>query len=270
MAHGKQKPAQEEESAEGAPLWIISFADMMSLLMAFFVMLSTFSGFGPSEAERLRKAVKATLQAHYGGWQPQRSRTAMGYQSPAAGQLEKGSEKPTLQGEQGKGLLKETSAGDFRKNKIFVIESNQVFWGTGTTLSARGRDFLDTLASYLGQLPDRLVISEGGPGQGAGGREQGAETLSADTRPLPPAPSSDAGPVRAMAVLNYLTRQGIAKDRCSIATHGMSPERRVERVPQREDSRWGGDPNAPFRVGDPGAQSQRLLEIALLSRSVYQ
>jgi hypothetical protein len=37
------KKAQPEESGEKAPLWIISFADMISLLMAFFVMLQTLA-----------------------------------------------------------------------------------------------------------------------------------------------------------------------------------------------------------------------------------
>jgi len=38
-----KKPMPQEESGEKAPLWIISFADMISLLMAFFVMLTTLA-----------------------------------------------------------------------------------------------------------------------------------------------------------------------------------------------------------------------------------
>jgi outer membrane protein OmpA-like peptidoglycan-associated protein len=39
----KKHSAPPEEKGETAPLWIISFADMISLLMAFFVMLLTMS-----------------------------------------------------------------------------------------------------------------------------------------------------------------------------------------------------------------------------------
>ncbi|MCX5645674.1 MAG: OmpA family protein [Phycisphaerae bacterium] len=42
MSRKKTAPPQEEKG-ECAPLWIISFADMISLLMAFFVMLLTMS-----------------------------------------------------------------------------------------------------------------------------------------------------------------------------------------------------------------------------------
>jgi hypothetical protein len=201
MAH-KPKPPQEEEGGEGAPLWIISFADMMSLLMAFFVMLSTFSGFGPAEAEKLQRTVKAVLAPnYYGGWYTPYPRAAMGAQAVAAGQLERGSEKPTLEETQGKGLLKETPSGDFRSRKIFLIESQAVFWGMGATLSSDGRDFLDTVASFVSKLPDRIVICEDGPG-----------------------PDGPQGLVRATTVLNYLTGKGVSKDRCSVAARAMSPD----------------------------------------------
>jgi hypothetical protein len=202
MAHKKHEPPQEEESVEGAPLWIISFADMMSLLMAFFVMLSTFSSFGPAETAKLHKAVRATLMPdYYGGWFRTQPRGAMGPQSLAAGQLSKSSEKPTLEEGPGTGLLAESRPDDFRTRKIFAIESKEIFWATGVTLSTNGRDYLDNLVALAGNLPDRLVISESGRGD-----------------------DPELGLRRAVVVVRYLADRGIAKDRCSIGVAGMRPQ----------------------------------------------
>jgi chemotaxis protein MotB len=201
MAHRKHEPKQEEESVEGAPLWIISFADMMSLLMAFFVMLSTFSSFGPAETAKLHKAVKATLMPdYYGGWFRSQPRGAMGPQSLAAGQLDKGSEKPTLEQGPSHGLLAESRPEDFRTRKIFVVESQEVFWAGGVTLSAAGRAYLDTLAAFAGNVTDRLVISESGPGD-----------------------DSELGLRRAVVVVKYLADRGITPERCSVGVAGMRP-----------------------------------------------
>jgi len=197
MAH-KPKPKQEEESAESAPLWIISFADMISLLMAFFVMLSTFSSFGPAEAEKLQKAMMAATSPNfYGGWYSFQPRPAVGPQTVASGQHEKGSDKPTLEETQGKGLLRETKAGDFKARKVFIVESRKAFWGTGTTLSRDGRDFLDALATYAAGVPGRIIISESGPGQ-----------------------DPEMGLRMAILALHHLAARGVSKDRCCIGTRG--------------------------------------------------
>jgi len=105
MGH-QGKPKQEEESGESAPLWMISFADMMSLLMAFFVMLSTFSDFGPAEADKLRKTVDVMLSpVTYSGMHRERPRMEAGPQAISAGQLERGSETRTLDETQGKSTM---------------------------------------------------------------------------------------------------------------------------------------------------------------------
>jgi hypothetical protein len=125
----------------------------------------------------------------------------MGAQATAAGQFEQGSEKPTLEQSQGKGLLAETQAGDFRARKVFVIESRRVFLGTGTAFSADGRDFLDTLASFMAQSQGRIVVSESGPGR-----------------------ESDLGLLRAVSVIQALAGKGVSKDRCSIGSQAMMQE----------------------------------------------
>ena len=217
----KPKP-QEEEGGEGAPLWIISFADMISLLMAFFVMLSTFSNFGPGEAAKLQKVGKAALAPnYYGGWLIRPQHAAMGSKTIVDGQNEKGSEKPTLDQGSGKGLLAESGPKDFKTRKIFLIESKKMFWGSGTALSAEGRTFLDILASYLGKLPDRVIISESSP-----------------------ADSGELGILRAISAVEYLAEKGVPKNRCGVASAGLSP------------------PN--------NFQTEQMLEVALLDEGSYK
>jgi hypothetical protein len=198
---GKPKP-QEEDSGEGAPLWIISFADMVSLLMAFFVMLTTFSGFGPQESIKLRQVINATLAPDlYGGWLREKPLGRMGRQMVAAGQGQKGSEKPTLEESSDIGSLAETKNKDFRSQKVFIIESEKAFLGGGTAISAEGREFLDPLALLLSKIPGRIAVSEVGPGN-----------------------SLNTGINRAVVVIEYLCDKGVPKNRCSIGTRATTPE----------------------------------------------
>jgi hypothetical protein len=198
---GKPKPP-EDDSGEGAPLWMISFADMASLLMAFFVMLTTFSSFGPKESIKLRQVINATLAPDlYGGWLRDKPLGQMGHQMPASSQGIKGSEKPTLEEPSGVGGLIETKNKEFRNQKVFIIESEKAFLGSGTAISAEGREFLDPLALLLIKMPGRIAVSEVGPGN-----------------------KPDTGINRAVAVVEYLCDKGVPKNRCSVGTRATMPE----------------------------------------------
>ena len=199
-----EKPKQqEEEQGESAPIWIISFADMISLLMAFFVMLTTFASFGPAESAEIVGVAKMALLPNY-GWFSSHPKTAMEPKKKAVAQAEQkaeqGSEKPTLeQSSDGTGLS-ETVPKDFRSYKVFLLESRIAFWANGTILSREGRNFINTLASFVSKVPSRIIISESGTDN-----------------------KIDFGITRSIVVMKYLVDKGISADYCNISTEGMSP-----------------------------------------------
>jgi hypothetical protein len=203
---GKPKPPEEE--GEGAPLWMISFADMASLLMAFFVMLTTFSGFGPKESAKLRQIITATLGPElYGGRYKEQPLGRMGRQMVSSGQGIKGSEKPTLEDPSGPGALLESKPKDFRSQKVFIIESSKAFLGSGTAISAEGREFFDPLALLLSKTTGKIAVSEVGPGH-----------------------SPDTGINRAIAIIEYLCGKGVPKNRCSVGLRPTIPETNYKTV----------------------------------------
>ena len=195
----EKPPPQEEESGEGAPIWIISFADMISLLMAFFVMLTTFADFGSIEKVKLKGVGRMALAANY-GWHKKYPKESVAGTIPASGQVKRGSEKPTLESSSGSNRLTETTPKDFRAHRIFLLESKKAFWADGVALSTEGRNFLDMLASYVAKVPARIVISE--TGQGA---------------------NNEVGILRAVTAVEYLVTKGVSKDTCSVAATSMVP-----------------------------------------------
>ncbi|OQA02493.1 MAG: flagellar motor protein MotB [Planctomycetes bacterium ADurb.Bin401] len=195
----KPKKPQEEESGESAPLWIVSFADMISLLMAFFVMLTTFASFGPAETDKLKGIAKSALKPHYGFFSPA-PRNAISPRSPAQKQADTGSEKPTLEEKSDNMGFGSSDLKEFRSRKVFLLESRIAFLAMGTTLSREGRNFLDNLAMLFKEEPCKIVISE----------TDGDNNV-------------DLGIARSMTVMDYLARKGICEDNCNISSKSITP-----------------------------------------------
>jgi flagellar motor protein MotB len=194
MANNPAPPQEEEGGGEGAPIWIISFADMVSLLMAFFIMLSSFSSLGDKEAMELKQVIKTVL-APYGGFFQARHQPALAPMPEAEGQTDQGSEKPTLEPATNNKTLKETRNDNFKTDKVFLVESNKIFWADGVALSAEGKKFLDAIALFANQTTGRLIISEDGP------------FIKHD----------DLGIFRAIVATEYLCGKGVPRNRCNIA-----------------------------------------------------
>jgi len=225
----------ENDDTPGAPEWMVTFSDCMTLLLTFFVLLLSFSSF---EDDRLFLHLKVIYSKALSSIIPvtRIDRDAFVYFPPVKylDELNKGSEISTLERGSKSGLMKETRSIDLQTGVAFLISSKKVFWAKGATLSPEGQRIMDTMAPFLRESPSRIVISESGQVNDQAGENFG----------LP----------RAWAVMNYLTtRQNLDKERFSISA---------------EDALAQGS----FTGAGPGTkrlESDRTVQILLLQRSIY-
>ena len=148
--------------------------------------------------------------------------------------MDEGSEKPTLDKGTEERTKEDTEPVDFHRRKVFLIESKRIFWGKGIAISSEGRGIMSIMASFLKEVPSRVVISENGPGDNESGEQFGL--------------------TRAWAVLKYFaTEQNLDKRRFSISAASTLVPHQLS-----SGSRLIG-------AGEP----ERMLEIVLLERSIY-
>jgi chemotaxis protein MotB len=225
----------ESDQGPGAPEWMVTFSDCMTLLLTFFVLLLSFSSF---DDDRIFMHLKVIYSKAFTSIAPMTriDRDSLLYLPPVKyiTELDKGSE--TVTSEQGAkdGLMKEMKMTDLNNSMAFLILSKKVFWAQGSSLSPEGRRILDTMVPFLKSSPDRIVISEDGPiGNQA---------------------SEYFGLPRAWAVMEYLTKeQKLGSYRFSVSTDSALALESLE----------SGQPGS----GRPG--TERTVEIVLLQRSIY-
>ena len=72
MASEKAKgpPKKKQEQEEGAPAWMVTYGDMMSLLLTFFVLLVSMSVIREEEFEAAKKSIREVFVDGY--WMPTR------------------------------------------------------------------------------------------------------------------------------------------------------------------------------------------------------
>jgi chemotaxis protein MotB len=224
----------EPDEAPGAPEWMVTFSDCMTLLLTFFVLLLSFSSFD----DRVFRSLKVLYSSALTSVMPvmRSDRDAFLHLPPVKyiSELAQGSEKPTLDAGSQSSFMKETAVADLHSGMAFLAPSTKVFWGKGTTLSSEGRHIMDTMALFLREAPGRIVICEDGPAGAASNPNFG----------LP----------RAWAVVEYLTtEQNLDRKRFSISAASTLAQ---EGSGDREQ-------------GSGSSQSERTVEIVLLERSIY-
>ena len=228
---GRERKQPEPDEPAGAPEWMVTFSDCMTLLLTFFVLLLSFSSF--SDEENLRRLKVIFAQQFSVSPKKVVEEEAVSNVEPIYYDdiLNEGSEKPTLATGTEDNLKEETEPVDFRDQKVFLISSDKIFWGKGSAISSQGQNTLSAMASFLKEMPNRVVISEG-PQKGSKG-------------------SDDFGLQRAWAVMDYLiTNRELDKQKFSISATVTTAEVN------------SGQSTAKTRA-------DRTLEIVLLERSIH-
>ncbi|MFC1635130.1 flagellar motor protein MotB [Planctomycetota bacterium] len=231
----RTKKQTGSDDAPGAPEWMVTFSDCMTLLLTFFVLLLSFSSFDSRVFPDL-KIIYSEALTRITPTPRKNQRDALSYIPPIqhVTKLDKGSETPTSAKELKNALMEEAGFVDLQGGMVFLVPSKKVFWGKGTAMSREGGYVINLLASFLQRVPGRVVISETGSADKSNGASFG----------LP----------RAWVIMNYfVAKQGLNKDRFSISATGIvardSSESKIEESEQRA--------------------VERIVEITLLERNTY-
>ena len=155
----------EEEGGEGAPLWYMSFSDMVTQLLAFFVAMTVFSSFDDNSLKNVNGVFQylANPSIIFTGGSKFDSIVKPGSKADTSFA---GSEKPTDSDESAtkRPLLLPyiASSEAFRDCKVFNFPCERIFWGKGVGLRDEGRQSLLILAQFLKQTPCQVIVSQSG------------------------------------------------------------------------------------------------------------
>ena len=208
--------------------WLVTFSDCMTLLLCFFVLLTTFSSFDEQALRRLGGMMQTpALDSIYDDRTVEDS-----YLQPvprAEDYTAAGSRLPDRQEPEAirnpKAPREKLDYDAFRDKQVFYIPAARMFWGNGVRLTDEGAARLDLLAEFLRRVPCRVIVAGNAA---AAGR---------------PGPSAAQAVNQAWAIIEYFTGpQKLSPERFSLsASHRPAPDR------------FGGEP---------------VMEITLLTRDV--
>jgi len=253
MLRSRKRPRPDEPP--GAPEWMVTFSDCMTLLLTFFVLLLSFSSFDEEIFQKLKVIFADALPAVSQPDKQNKDAFLATQQIQHTEDISEGSEKPTSETGKQDHLKQESEPIDFRSRKVFLISSEKIFWGKGTAISLQGREALATIASFLKQIPSRVVISEC-PANSESQILPAKRTAGENRDERRAISDSQIGLLRAWAVVEYLVKkQHLDKNWFSISA-ASTLDARYSILDTRQESRNEN-------------QESRTLEIVLLERSIY-
>jgi outer membrane protein OmpA-like peptidoglycan-associated protein len=168
----------------GVGLWYISFSDMITLLLSFFVMLATFSSYSKESLDKFAGACRyISCYSVFSNRYPNRDAAVEPPNRPTDF-TEEGSERPD-------GLITDAmtsnpreqawspEGGAYRDRKVFMLPSARLFLGDSSILSPDGIASLRRIGRFMKQVPCQAIISEtSATGSGGSGNLARAVTVA--------------------------------------------------------------------------------------------
>lgn len=161
MANKKKKFEPEEEL--GAPEWMVTFSDCMTLLLTFFVLLLSFSSFDDAAFSQVQNAFAIGMPD---------SSTFSGGASTSLAEVKNikkvqdipdGSKTPTPSDKALGNLSKKKRLTDYQRQKVFRIPSEEIFAGNASVINPKNKEVLGYMTAFLKAQPSRVVICEFDP-----------------------------------------------------------------------------------------------------------
>lgn len=213
----------------GDPAWLVTFVDLMTLLLTFFVLLFSMAVID----ERSKLVVLGSVSRGFG--------SGATLFNPLAGKEERGSDRTepgVMEGARNdlaplRDMLFENVNEDldFRENKyvqIFSINDEVLFEPGGFTLSERGVRRLDRILPYLQRIEYPLLVA----GHTAALRDETMDSYLIRKEQTPGVDSSwSISYRRALAVYRHLVDRGIAPERLALEAFGQFHPRYSNNTP---------------------------------------
>lgn len=150
-----------DDGDPGAPEWMVTFSDCMTLLLTFFVLLLSFSSFDDKVFPRMESAFAEGLTSLGLTLGPRKEAFELVPRINYDGEDPKeGSEQPVEDGQYESNPSTALDFSEFQNRKVFLIPSRKIFLGRGVRLSVEGHRILSDLAVLLAAVPDRVIVSE--------------------------------------------------------------------------------------------------------------
>jgi chemotaxis protein MotB len=158
MAERKKK---EEEVEEGAPGWVVTYGDMMSLLLTFFILILSFSTIQQAKFEEATASIKRSL-----GFMPKNT-SVLKYPKPNPAYGSDESQRVLNEMMEFKAQISEQKMTDNIKVMLtdkgarFIIYDPLLFESGSATLKAAAEVPLMLIAGMIAKFPDTDVRIEG-------------------------------------------------------------------------------------------------------------